>query len=222
MSALDSGPLPEPSLEEEIRLAVPDETTLQRILEAWSPQSVDRSYRDCYLDHPAFGLLKQRLAVRLRSLSGARRIEIKGGGVQRAGVWQRPEWSQEWPEAWSRIPEELPPGPVRRCLLAHLPADQPLIELFTCEVTRRSAPITLDDGGSVMLCIDQGEIRAGEKRVRIREVELEWLSGSRDLWQAWMRALRERYGLVPAAASKFAVGLAMLPLPEAWRHGFEY
>ncbi|MBF0271281.1 MAG: CYTH domain-containing protein [Magnetococcales bacterium] len=200
-------------MEAEIRLALPDDLSPEAILAPLAPRFGGpievRSCLDHYLDHPECRLLAQRLALRLRTVQGRCRVEIKGEGVLRDGVWHRPEWGQAAPEPWSRRPGDLVDGPVRKHLLIWLPEDVALSELCVCQVSRQVVPVALDGGGVAELSLDLGEVRAGGRRQAIRELELEWRSGPREGLNRLAAALIDRHGLFPAPASKFRIGLSL-------------
>ncbi|MBF0340691.1 MAG: CYTH domain-containing protein [Magnetococcales bacterium] len=205
----------EPFLEEEIKLQVPNPGVLVALAGDLSCRGqgewLDRSYQDRYLDHPEWRLLKRRLALRLRRVTGAGAwLEIKGGGQEENGIWQRPEWRQEAGAGMPACVADLPDGPVRRGLLGFLTDEDPLRELFTCEMRRRVLSVLLEEGARVKVSLDQGVVRAGAVEIGMVEVELEWRAGSREAMRALAADLMARYGLLPAKGSRFHAGLALL------------
>ncbi|MBF0163148.1 MAG: CYTH domain-containing protein [Magnetococcales bacterium] len=202
-------------VEEEIRLTVPDSTTfaaLGRELLARGGGSgfLDRSYTDLYLDHPDRLLLQSRLALRHRATAGTTHLEIKGEGVLDGGVWHRPEWRQGADAVPPAQVGEMADGPVRRRLEMRLGMEAPLAPLLTCTIERRVMVLIGADGARLEVSLDRGEIRAGGRRVRIAELEIECGSGARGAGMALARGLRERFALREAPHSKFRIGLALL------------
>ncbi|MBF0627340.1 MAG: CYTH domain-containing protein [Magnetococcales bacterium] len=202
-----------PEIEEEIRFRVVDPATPDALLTALRPLAAgevrDRSYRDRYLDHPEFRLLRRRLALRLRTEASGSRVELKGAGEACAGVWQRQEWQQPAEAAWSGAVGELADGPVRRILLELCSRDAVLMPISVCEIHRRVLRLKLAGGGVTELFLDRGEVRVADRRVVIDEVELEWRAGCRAQWRVWAGELASAFNLAPAAHSKFALGLSL-------------
>ncbi|MBF0126495.1 MAG: CYTH domain-containing protein, partial [Magnetococcales bacterium] len=171
---------------------------------------VDRSYVDHYLEAADGALLKRGLALRLRVTDAGRWLELKGSGSRARGISRRPEWRQEAPDGPLSHIAHLPEGPVRQRLLACVPHAAPLSALFSCVVRRLTLRLQIPAGGWMELSCDQGEVRAGERRAVIREVELESLSGPNGAGFSFAWKLAGRHGLTVGVDSKFATGLALL------------
>ena len=126
-----------------------------------------------YYDTPKLELHKTGMALRLRRAGNHWLQTLKGGGSVEAGLHRRNEWevpvrsakldfSFPGVEEWN---EHLPPA-LRKKL-------QPV---FVTDFTRSSRMLRYQ-GAEIELCIDQGEVRAGERSAAICELELELKSG---------------------------------------------
>lgn len=125
-----------------------------------------------YYDTADLALQRNAMVLRLRR-SGKQWLQtLKGGGRSSAGLHQRNEWETPVPaeqldlDALKLIGGKLPHG-VRN----HL---QPV---FVTDFTRTVRLLEFE-GARIELCMDSGEIRAGQSMRPISELELELLSGS--------------------------------------------
>ena len=133
-----------------------------------------------YYDTPELDLHSERLALRLRRIyanSGERWLQtLKGGAASTAGLTEREEY--EWPVRGRSVDFTLldatPYGPV----FAKRRVRETLRPLFTTRFTRTVRRLVLAEGAQAELCADSGEIRAGNRRAPICEVEIELKSGS--------------------------------------------
>jgi inorganic triphosphatase YgiF len=125
-----------------------------------------------YHDTPDLALQRQAMALRFRRIGRQWLQTLKAGGSVRAGLHHRNEW--ETPVAgealdWAALKAcgaEGLSGSVRKRL-------QPLFVTDFSRTTRR-----LSFGSAeIVLCLDSGEIRAGDAVQPISEVELELKSG---------------------------------------------
>ena len=125
-----------------------------------------------YYDTTDLELRKRAMALRLRRVGKQYLQTLKGGGQVSAGLHQRNEW--ETPvlseqldfEALKACGGELPHG-VRNRL-------QPV---FVTDFSRNLRVLEFE-GAQIELCMDSGEIRAGQSSCPISELELELKSGS--------------------------------------------
>ncbi|MBS9403213.1 CYTH domain-containing protein [Halomonas sp. TRM85114] len=177
-----------------------------------------------YFDTPGAELEAARMALRLRRDGDRLRQTLKTRGQGGGGLSTRGEW--EW--------EVAGPG----LDLNGLAALPPLADFSEAQLARlaprfatdfRRETWQLEDAEShIELALDLGEIHAGERRVAIREMELEIKRGEPGRLWALAEALTDRVGLRPADTSKAARGNALLTgewrLPEggqqasAWLH----
>ncbi len=125
-----------------------------------------------YYDTPDLELRKQAMALRLRRVGKQWIQTLKGGGQVSAGLHQRNEWETPVPseqldlDALKACGGELPRG-VRNRL-------QPV---FVTDFSRNVRLLNYE-GTEIELCMDSGEIRAGQASCPISELELELKSGA--------------------------------------------
>ncbi len=125
-----------------------------------------------YYDTAELELRQHAMALRLRRVGKQWLQTLKGGGQVSAGLHQRNEWEMPVPseqldfEALKAGGGELPRG-VRDRL-------QPV---FVTDFTRNVRLLEFG-GAEIELCMDSGEIRAGQSSCPISELELELKSGS--------------------------------------------
>lgn len=135
-------------------------------------RATTRKLYSVYYDTPELALQASKAALRLRR-SGRQWLQtLKGGGEVRAGLHQRNEW--EMPvagEALDLDALEAGGGRLPRGVREHL---QPV---FITDFSR-NARLLRFEGAEIELCLDSGEIRAGEKKQPISELELELRSGN--------------------------------------------
>ena len=128
-----------------------------------------------YYDTPAFDLRKNRIALRLRRM-GDRWIQtVKTEGKVAGGLHERPEWECETAE--NTLNFDAIPNPTVREFFADEKIHWALRPVFVTEFTRTSSLLEFPWGEMVECSLDQGEIRAGEQRVPLCEVELELKTG---------------------------------------------
>lgn len=196
------------SMEIEIKLAL-GETGAERLqrhpLLASSAADM-RHLGNTYFDTPTGELEAARIALRLRRDGDSWRQTLKTSGEGSGGYSQRHEW--EWPVTDGTLDliglAEVPPMvALGTDLLARL---EPR---FTTDFERRRWQLELAEA-SVEVALDQGEIRAADRRVPIHELELELKEG--DPQALWHLALTfaATLPLRPADASKAARGSALL------------
>jgi inorganic triphosphatase YgiF len=173
------------SMEIELKLLVARED-LDRVLGA---QAVKRRAQgraqtielmSVYYDTPELDLHNERLALRLRRIFASSAEHwlqaLKGGAASAAGLTEREEY--EWPVPGQSVDLALldatPYGPV----FARRNVREALGPVFTTRFTRTRRQLALAEGAQAELCVDVGEIRAGNRRAPICEVEIELKSGS--------------------------------------------
>lgn len=125
-----------------------------------------------YYDTADLALQRHAMALRLRRIGKQWIQTLKGGGQSSAGLHQRNEWESPVPteqldlDALEDIGGKLPHG-VRN----HL---QPV---FITDFSRNVRILDFE-GAQIELCLDDGEIRAGQGMCPISELELELKSGA--------------------------------------------
>ncbi|PXX98276.1 CYTH domain-containing protein [Halomonas sp. LBP4] len=176
-----------------------------------------------YFDTPEGALATARMALRLRRADGRLLQTLKtrgqgGGGLSRRGEW---EWEVPGPGLDLAGLAALPPMAGHGdALLARL------VPRFATDFRRETWRLELGEA-RIELALDLGEIRAADRTVAIRELELELEAGEPEALWDLAEALAESVPLRPADTSKAARGGALLAgtwtLPEgggadAWLH----
>lgn len=169
-----------------------------------------------YYDTPDLTLQRNAMALRLRRVGKQWLQTLKGGGCSSAGLHQRNEW--EMPvaaeqlnlDALKQMGGKLPHG-VRN----HLHP------VFVTDFTRHVRLLDFD-GAQIELCMDSGEIRAGQRMCPISELELELKSGApQQLFNLALKLL-EIVPLVVEHTSKAEYGYRLFSAsrPEVNKGGF--
>jgi triphosphatase len=137
-----------------------------------------------YYDTGDCELAEAGIALRVRRI-GARWVQtVKGPANADAGGGLHARAEFEWPLSRPALdPTRWAETPWSK-LLAKVTRRGTLVHRFTTDFERRSIPLQFADGTLAVLCLDSGEIRAGEdggtRRVRIAEIEIELESGAAD------------------------------------------
>lgn len=146
-----------------------------------APETVERVWSR-YLDTPDGALARGRTAVRVRRKGDTwlQTVKADHGDHFERFEWERPIAGPE-PERDALPPEDTAPG-----ALAHRTFGQ-WRPLFETDFERRARVVEPSPGLAVEIAQDVGELRCGERREPIREVELECLRGSRAAFFEWAR-----------------------------------
>jgi inorganic triphosphatase YgiF len=133
-----------------------------------------RTIHSVYHDAPDLALSRRDVALRVRMDGRRRLLCVKGRGVSRGGLFDRPEI--ELPVEDDRPdPARLPEGELRRIVEAEA-ARAGLQAVFETDFRRTTRRIGWT-GSEIELALDVGEIRAGGRSLPICEVELELVQG---------------------------------------------
>ncbi len=180
-------------------------------------RAVTQKLYSIYYDTSDLELRRQAMALRLRGVGRQWMQTLKGGGQVSAGLHQRNEWEMPVPseqldlDALKASGGELPRG-VRNRL-------QPV---FVTDFSRNVRLVDFE-GAQIELCMDSGEIRAGQASCPISELELELKSGSpQQLFRLALALLdivpldvehtsKAEYGYLLFSASKPSVSKARFP-----------
>jgi inorganic triphosphatase YgiF len=124
-----------------------------------------------YYDTADLELHRRAMALRLRRIGKQWLQTLKGGGQVSAGLHQRNEW--ETPV----LSEQLDFAALKSCG-GELPGGvrNRLQPVFVTDFTRNVRTLNFE-GATIELCMDSGEIRAGQSSCPISELELELKSG---------------------------------------------
>lgn len=128
-----------------------------------------------YYDTADCVLHKQHIALRLRRVGRRWLQTVKTEGRVVAGLHERPEWECETTKG--AFVFHAIADPTLRELFADPCLQHALQPVFTTEFSRTRRILELPSGDVVECSLDRGEIRAGEDRLPICEVELELKSG---------------------------------------------
>ncbi|MEI7447797.1 MAG: CYTH domain-containing protein, partial [Burkholderiales bacterium] len=163
-----------------------------------------------YYDTPDGALARGRAAVRVRRKGDRWLQTVKADDGDRFDrfEWERPIAGPE-PERGALPPDDTPVG-----ALVHRTFSQ-WRPLFETDFERRSRVVEPVPGLAIELAQDVGEVRCGERREPIREVELERLHGSRAAFFDWARewAARQQACLLMPTKNERGLRLAArLPL----------
>jgi inorganic triphosphatase YgiF len=125
-----------------------------------------------YYDTAELALQRHAMALRLRRVGKQWLQTLKGGGQSSAGLHQRNEWETPVPA------EQLDLAALKDCggKLPH-GVRQHLQPVFVTDFTRNVRLLDFE-GAQIELCMDSGEIRAGQGMCPISELELELKSGT--------------------------------------------
>lgn len=159
-----------------------------------------------YFDTPGQCLRQAGIALRLRQAGSRRILGLKDGGDALSGAVSRREWEVE---TTGDAPD---PALLANSPFAPVFSDPNLIAalapLFRTEVTRTVLRLG-GPGWEVELCLDDGEIVAGERRLPIAEAEFELKRGDATRLFALARGLLDDGGAVIGTLSKAERGYAL-------------
>lgn len=126
-----------------------------------------------YYDTPDFVLRARGVSLRVRR-AGDNFVQTVKSLAEGDGFAARHEW--EWPVASDALDADaLAREPDARALVGDDLAR--LAPVFTTDVTRTLRVLTLEGKTTVEAVIDEGEVRAGERRLPLSELELELKGG---------------------------------------------
>jgi len=174
-----------------------------------------RAMHSIYYDTPDRVLQRARTALRLRR-EGAKWMQtIKFGGGTEGGLHNRHEIETRL--AMPLMDQQALVHPALESLFDDSALRTALAPVFTAEFRRTTRLLSPASGTTIELCVDIGEIRAGERREPIREIELELKSGSASVLLEFADALVQQIPVRLEPASKaergFALALGEAPAP---------
>jgi triphosphatase len=178
-----------------------------------------QTLRTVYFDTPQRDLARAGVALRLRR-AGSRWIQtLKGDGSSSAGLHVRDELEWDVPR-YALDLAALARSPYGE-LFGQRGVRKRLVPIFTTEFERAARGVTLPDGTAVEVAIDHGEIRAGLRRARISEAELELKQGdARRLFEVAReigRTVPLRVGHASKAERGYALAQLSPPAPQKAR-----
>ncbi len=164
--------------------------------------------RAFYIDTPDLRLAGHGMAYRVRREDAQWVAAVKiGRKITPDGLTIRGEWERH-------IPRPVADPGVFRGLevfdrLISVLGKAPLTVLFETFVTRTLGSLSFPDGTRVELAADRGEIRCGDRKERIQEIELELKAGEKTRLTALSERLQAQFPVVPGTKSKYVRGMAL-------------
>ncbi len=152
-----------------------------------------------YVDTQDSQLHHQRIAVRVRQQGNTWLQTVKCAAQREGGLTSRPEWETPFN---GNFDFSVVGDTTTRKLLERLHQEGQLRPVFETNFVRRTWAIQGPSGATVLVMLDEGEIRSGKNKIALRELELESTGGpSSDLFDiAW--ALSDKVALRPESLSK--------------------
>ncbi|MDD5241277.1 MAG: CHAD domain-containing protein [Sulfuricella sp.] len=164
-----------------------------------------------YFDTDDFALKNHGIALRVRR-DGRKWIQtVKGGGSVQAGLHQRGEWEAPVTHNAPDFTKITDPGLIG--LFAAEELRQRLRPVFVTEFTRIIWLLETEAGDRIEMALDRGEVRAGQERSPISEVELELKAGNPAALFDVALTLQESVALRTENASKAERGYALCAAP---------
>ena len=157
-----------------------------------------------YFDTPDLDVRAAGYSLRVRHNGDRRTQTLKANGEGAAGLFTRAEWEHDIAGDRPLIDANSGPlaGVVGAEALAHIRC------LFETDVQRTRYTLR-SEGAKIELAIDEGRIRAGKRRERLCELELELESGSPQALFDMVRRLDETVPLRLGVSSKSERGYAL-------------
>ena len=201
-------------MEIEAKFVVPDEATLQRLLEMRElggfrlEPGPTRQVSDSYRDTADRAIYRGGYACRIRREGDKQIATLKGLGMAEGAVHERAE--HEVMLDAREAPADWPASPARKLALA-LSQGEPLFELFSLSQQRHTRTVHTGDRLVAELSLDVVEMHIGDEVKATFEVEVELApAGTLDDLALVVADLRDIRQLQPQPRSKFEQGLAVL------------
>jgi inorganic triphosphatase YgiF len=205
------------SLEQEIKLLVvqPEELDLMALplISKHLQAAVSHIHLlSTYFDTPDKALMQFGVGLRLRQIGEQWLQTVKCSGEAINGLHQRKEWEHqlEGPEFDTSRLAETALAP----LLKQPEVWQAIAPIFTTDFERCVIPLELEDGTIVEMAYDRGEVRAGQRRAAIHEIELELKQGNIEKVQQFAAELQAALPLQYSDISKAGQGYALSQVAE--------
>lgn len=164
-----------------------------------------------YLDSDGLDLHENDLSLRVRTEGKKVLQTLKSGGKDSAGVSERGEWEMQvaGPDPDIALLRHADGVPSKAAaLLKNLDRKGALHELFVTDVKRTTWTLQLGES-QVEMALDQGEVRCGDARLPVSELEFELQSGSKDALFEVAREVAANAPVLPAERSKGTRGYAL-------------
>jgi len=168
-------------IELKLRISTKDVLRLRRhaaIKQHLAGKPITRRLVSIYYDTPDLQLLKKKISLRVRRMSGRWFQAVKGSGHSLAGLHQRMEWEDIIAHGHPDFTKITEPS------LSKIFAGQNLRDalqpIFLTDVKRTEWHLTYEDGTAIEVALDLGQLEVGTHSEPISEVELELKNG-----EAW-------------------------------------
>lgn len=164
--------------------------------------------QNTYFDTEDGRVRRAHHALRVRTIGEKRIASFKGPTRIVDAVHERDEWEVEIGDDAS--PASWPKSEARTRALAMVGTEclQPIVQIHTI---RRHIRVVLRGSAVADLCLDEGTISAGGRRVPFRELEIESApEASRSEFDALVTRIEKQEKLIAEPESKFARGLELL------------
>lgn len=164
-----------------------------------------------YFDTEDHRLLQEGIAFRIRREGCSLQATLKWNGTEEDGMHKREELNiaVDDPEKLANPDIDIFRESDMGDALLDIVGASPLVPLMEVDSVRHQ--VRIDTGKSISeLSVDRGEVRVGEKRAPILELEIELFSGEEADMIALGDGLAEKYGLHPSNISKFKRGLDLM------------
>lgn len=201
------------SLEQEIKLALTDDITLDLSTLSWlkpfvvSDIHTSRLVSD-YFDTPQLDLINSGVGLRLRNDNGSWWQTVKATGHVVDGLHQRQEW--EWPLAEAQFDLSLLRQTPLETAIENETVWPQVDKIFTTDFERQALQLKLEDDTEVELAYDRGSVYSSQRQAAIHEIELELKSGSVASMKTLAELLREKLNVEYNASSKAKIGYELI------------
>ena len=192
----------------EMKLSVPDQETLEKVLsdpeltQYAKDDYVTRHMKSTYYDTPDNLLHQRKWTLRLRDEGGQSIAAFKTANMSDdAGFFTRNEWQCSVDNIGDAIPILIDQGAPRE--LKSLLKGKGLIPCCGAEFDRKAVCLYMDEGVRIEIAGDLGRLFSGEKEMPICELELELLYGDAGSLPPLCAQLVADYGLSEERRSKY-------------------
>ena len=166
---------------------------------------------DRYLDTDDWWFYRAGAALRVRVQNGQPILTLKTLTPPKEGVASRMELEECGSSPPPDSTVELPDGPLAEWMNEQC-GQRPFRLLFQLRNDRTEYDVTLTDGGRVKVCVDKGNLHAGGRALRFREIELELRDAALPDVKSFASRLAPVLDLQPSDKSKFSRGLVLADL----------
>lgn len=156
---------------------------------------------NCYYDTEERFFAARKMGLRVRGEDGKYTMTLKTGGTTVGGLHIRPEYNAQLDSAEPK-PEKLTALFGDEAGKDFILPDQPLKPVFSTDFNRTYWLLEFGNGAEIEVALDTGEIKAGDRREPISEVEFEIKQGQIHDLLAFVDGLTLTDGIRLSAASK--------------------